>query len=373
MKNARKPVVLHIVTSLDFGGVETHMRIIHENSHAGNYDHRFCAIGHGVETANAIADSGGDVTLLQCPIKIPSRSALVRLYGLMRTLRPEVVHTHGSEANFHGLIAAKLAGVPVRVGEEIGIPNHSRRAQRIFRLVYSTAKCVVAISQAVKQTLVDLGEVHPTRLRVLLNPTRMLPERSAPAVSDIFEVGFVGRLEVVKNPLSLVRAVALLRCRGLALRARLVGDGSQRDLLETEISRLGLDGSVELLGFDQQPFDRLKETTLYVQPSLSEGFGIAMVEAMSAGIPVLASPVGGASEIITNGKTGWLLAGTDTEAIAVCIAELAALDRKVLISVGDAGRTSVMERFSPEIYMEQLERLYQSCASQGDQIGQPGR
>ena len=313
---ARSKVVLHIVHQLDFGGVESHMRIIAENEDLTPFEHCFCAISHGGAISGELAAAKKSVTILGVKSQTPSIIAIWKLISFIRSKRPDIIHTRGAESNFHGLIAGHICRVPVCIAEEIGFPSHSRKARIIFQQVYRLADCVIAISEAVKCKLIELGEVSSDRVVVLLNPTQMQAERNCHPSSDRFEIGFVGRLEKIKNPVALIQAAALLRNQEIPVYVRIVGKGSQRKFLEEEIIRLKLTDFVELTGFDPNPFERLKNVAVYVQPSISEGFGLALVEAMSVGIPVLATSVGGTPEIITDGENGWLLTDTDPEAIA---------------------------------------------------------
>jgi glycosyltransferase involved in cell wall biosynthesis len=351
-------VVLHVVQSLNFGGVESRLKIVGLNSAVSKYDHRFCAIRNGGVIAGELIAISCPVTVLQCRSKIPSIAAILGLIRLIRAERPTIIHCHGAEANFHGLIAGRICRVPVCLAEEIGFPTHSWKARKVFSQVYKLADLVVAISQAVKLKLIDLAEINSDKCQVLLNPVQMLPQRTGPSVSDRFEIGFVGRLEEVKNPLGLVRAAAILRDRGIAIGITIVGDGSQRGQLERELDQLQLYDIVTLAGFDTNPFQKLAGVNLYVQPSISEGFGLALVEAMSVGIPVLATAVGGTTEIITDEETGWLLLGTDPQSIADSITNCIALGSVALENVGQRGRGSVVERFTPAVYLRNLDKLY---------------
>jgi glycosyltransferase involved in cell wall biosynthesis len=177
---------------------------------------------------------------------------------------------------------------------------------------------------------------------------------------DQLRLGFVGRLEPLKNPMALVRAARILADAGMPVSVRIVGDGSQKAALAAEISALDLPERVELCGFCPDPFSLLRDCQIYVQPSLSEGFGLAIVEAMSAGLPVLATAVGGAPEIIEDGETGWLLANSDPGTIAQTIRRLRGIGLDRLETVGRRGREAVIDRFSPERYIDNLDRLYRS-------------
>lgn len=352
-------LALHIVNSLDFGGVESHMEVIGRNAQASRFRHSFCAISQGGAISARMIESGMPVVILNRRSRIPSLSAIFSLVRQIRETSPAIVHCHGAEANFHGLIAGRICRIPVCVAEEIGLPSHSAKARRIFRFIYRLADSVVAISDAVKREIVELGEVEVDKCQVLLNPTQMLEQRKTPMPSDHFRIGFVGRLAEVKNPLGLVRAVGILRDRGLRILLTVVGDGSQRVMLQEEVKKLGLSDRVIFTGFEPRPFERLTGVDLYVQPSISEGFGLALVEAMSMGIPALATAVGGTPEIIRNGENGWLLSGTSPKEIADGVETLAEMDRAKREAIGKRGRGSVIERFSPAAYFADCDRFYE--------------
>lgn len=354
----QKNIVLHVTASLNYGGVESHMKIIAKNPMLTIFDHKFAAISDGGSVSEYIKNNGCFVFLLRARAAIPSLIAIQRLIRLIRRERPVILHTHGAEANFHGLIAGRICGVPVSIAEEIGFPRHSRRARLIFKGIYRFAHRVVAISNAVKCKLVELDEAEPEKIRVLSNPVEMLSERNSCARSDRFQLGFVGRLEAVKNPIALIGATAILRDLGLPVNVTIVGDGSQRKHLEGEISRFKLHEAVTLQGFLPNPFDYLRNIDLYVQPSITEGFGLALVEAMSVGIPAVATSVGGAPEIISDGKNGWLLYDTGPEAIASAIKKCYEMGPNELFRTGQIARRSVVDRFAPSAYLKACDALY---------------
>lgn len=358
----RRNLVIHVVTSLDFGGVEKRMEILARSAGSSVRKHCFCAIGGGGAAERRISALKRPVNCLGQSTAIPSFGAINQLVRLFRRLRPEVVHTHGAEANFHGLIAAWLAGVPVRVAEEIGIPTHSVRARRVFRQVYCLAHRVIGISESVTRWLVDGKEVAASKAIRIYNPVE-LPEgiNTVPGqVPGRFRLGFVGRMEPVKNPLVLVEAVAKLRAEGIPAEAWLVGDGSQHGMLEARVAELDLGRHVLLLGYQDDPAQFVSQCDLYVQPSLSEGFGLALVEAMGCGVPVLATAVGGAPEIIEHERTGWLLEGSTLEQVVIDLRR-AWLARNRLASVGRSGREAVLARFEPSKYLQDIEALYSSA------------
>lgn len=359
--NVSRYTVVHVLTSLDFGGVEKRMEILADASRNGTMNHRFVAIQSGGSVANTLAGLGVQVDCLHKPASIPSLTAFIALYRYFKNVRPVVVHTHGAEANFHGLLAARLAGIPVRIGEEIGIPQQSIQARWVFTQIYRSAQRVIGISDAVTRWLVESGEVPMSKVVRIYNPVRLLTEIPIIKKSkNVFRIGFVGRLEPIKNPLALVDACAILLKKGIFVELCIVGDGSQRRKIESRILELDLSHCVRLVGYQQDPTPFVCECDVYVQPSISEGFGIALVEAMGCGLPVIATAVGGAPEIIVDGKNGWLLYEPTSDAVALAIQKAFECGQNVLLDIGKEARASVINRFVPSAYLSRLESLYQS-------------
>lgn len=354
---------MHVLRALDFGGVERQMELIAEARHNSEMEHRFVAIASGGRSAIRISDVGAKVKCLNVRADIPSFQAYLALSRLFRVERPTVVHAHGAEANFHALIAAYTSGVPVRIGEEIGIPTHSRTARTVFRFVYRTAHTVVGVSEAVRQWLIQSGEVPVWKARRIYNPVKLAEERELGAEQGPFRIGFLGRLEAVKNPLALVEATHRLVTSGEACELWIIGDGSQRELLANYIHMHALSDKIKLCGYAAEPAQLLASCDLYVQPSISEGFGLALVEAMGLGLPVIATAVGGAPEIIQHGHTGWLVSEATSTELYAAIRRAMHLPRSELRLVGSNARGAVLGRFDPSGYLSEIEAVYKEVAA----------
>ncbi len=357
-------LVIHLVTSLDFGGVEKHMEVIAGHLDRARMRHVFVALGSGGAVERRLMAMGADVRCLGKATKIPSLSAIVSLLALFLRMRPGVVHAHGAEANFHGLLAAWLARVPVRIAEEIGIPTHSAKGKFVFRQIYRVADRVVGISQSVTDWLVSSGEVPLAKAVRVYNPVE-LPSVGPSLVgrNNVFRIGFVGRLEPVKNPLALLKAFEILVSRGISAELWFVGDGSQRGQLQSIISQKGYENIVKLWGYQTDPVELVRQCDIYVQPSVSEGFGLALVEAMGCGVPVISTSVGGAPEIVAHGKTGWLLPEANAESIAGALEEAVHTGRDRLSEMGRSAQDAVGGRFDPRQYIEEVELIYSGTLS----------
>jgi glycosyltransferase involved in cell wall biosynthesis len=363
---AEKKSVIHVVTSLNFGGVERHLETIASELNHASMRHIFVAIGSGGVTYEKLRAMGVDVLCLGQKVRIPSMFALWALVALFRRESPTVVHTHGAEANFHGLLAAWITRVPVRIGEEIGIPGHSATAKRLFSLVYQTAHNVIGVSCLVVNWLIESGEVQASKAIHISNPVRLpsLKQREVRA-NSILRAVFVGRFESVKNPLGLLRGFSQFIAEHKAGELWFVGDGSQKAELIQKTNEMKLAHCVHFFGFQSNPENYIRQCHVYVQPSFSEGFGIGLIEAMACGVPVISARVGSAPEIVEHNKTGWLLSKVTPELIAASLAEAFRLGPRKLHDMGLCARASVEGRFDPIQYLTKIESLYKGLICEG--------
>lgn len=347
--------MLKLTTLLDFGGQEKQYLSFTENPELLKNEYVFAAIGFGGNAEIVLKERGYEVHILNRKFSIKNLSNIWAVYKLIKKVKPDVVHTAAAEANFHGIIAAKLAGVKTIIGEEIGIPNHSAIAQKVFGLVYRLADKIICVSQSVKNRLVKTGEISSRKGKVIYNPVSV-PKKYEIERSEKFNILYVGRLEKVKNVESLVRAFSQLKNGDIQL--TIVGDGRERQNLETLVTELKLSKKVIFEGFQSDPGKYLSAADLYVLPSYSEGFGIAAVEAMFLKVPVLATNVGGVPEFVTHGENGWLFDPNSIEDLVEKLENIFSLNVYEREAIGAKGFRDVSNRFTVDKYVENLENLY---------------
>ncbi|NGM63423.1 glycosyltransferase family 4 protein [Sphingobacterium sp. SGG-5] len=349
--------VLRLTTLLDFGGQERKYISFTADPNLLHHDYTFVALGYGGNAEAILKERGCKVIILDRNFSIRNLKNILILYKLFKKIKPDIVHTAAGEANFHGIIAAKLAGVNGIIGEEIGIPNHSKIARKVFSLVYRLADQVVCVSKAVKNYLIDTGEIKSDKGAVIYNPA------NAPSVTDTekktnaFEIVYVGRLEKVKNVEALLIALSEIKKR--AVRLTLVGDGRERENLKNVAVQLGIEEKVDFVGFSDNPHQYLGRADLFVLPSFSEGFGIAVVEAMLMKVPVLCSNVGGIPEFVEDGRTGWLFDPHEQNELTSLLTKLVDMDKAYLKQIGLNGFESVDNVFTMKKYVQNLENLYE--------------
>ena len=349
--------VLRLTTLLDFGGQERKYLSFTENAELLHNRYVFAAIGYGGNAEKLLIERGFEVHILNRQFAIKNLSNIWAVYCLIREVKPDVVHTAAGEANFHGIIAAKLAGVKTIIGEEIGIPSHSKPARKIFSCVYLLADKIICVSKAVKEYLVTIGEIPTDKGEVIYNPAHAPSVDNRYAHPEDFKIVYVGRLEKVKNVETLIRAFAKSKDSGVHL--IIVGDGRERANLESLSENLLIADRVEFVGFSKDPHQYLSTADLFVLPSFSEGFGIAVVEAMLMKVPVLCSNVGGIPEFVVDNENGWLFNPLDEEELVDKLNSIIGKDKNELREIGIKGFNNVNNVFTLKQYVDNLENLYE--------------
>lgn len=216
---------------------------------------------------------------------------------------------------------------------------------------------VVATSQAVAHAVMGAPpRAVPTH--IVYPGVAVPPQRETPSAHQPTTVLGTGcRLVPMKGVVYLIRAMALLSPDFPNLRLEIAGDGPLRASLEAEVESLRLRSHVNFLGWQPSLPPLLAGWDIYVQPSLMEPFGIATLEAMAAGLPVVATNAGGLPEFVREGCTGWLVPPEDPAALADRLRHLL-LDAPARRAMGEAGRVSAKENFSRKRMAATVAQIY---------------
>jgi len=219
---------------------------------------------------------------------------------------------------------------------------------------------VVAISRVIMELLVEAG-VEPGRIRLIhsgIDPERFVDCAAASAVAGReVVVGIVAALEERKGHRYLFDAAAALKRRGHRIKYLVAGEGPVRRQLEEQVKALNLADEVRFCGFVSDAPDLLSQIDIFILPSLYEGLGVAVLEAMAAGKPVIASRVGGLPELVADGETGLLVAPKNVEGLVEAIARLAD-DESLARAMGKKGAARTRASFSLEKMATQNEAYY---------------
>jgi glycosyltransferase involved in cell wall biosynthesis len=350
--------IIKVIGSLDFGGIEKVFEITARYFPGDKQDILFLCLGEGGAAEKAIRALGYRVIVWGAKTKVPQPRLILRLKALFRRERPDVVHTTGAEANFHGMVAAWLCRIPVRVAEEIGMPKHSAAARYIFKMVYAMSTKVIAVAGLVKDFLLESGEVPLSKIVVIYNPVDVKAfTQIRPGDPDsLFRVVTVCRLDPIKNLGLLIRGVGA--AGDMPMELWLVGDGPSRTSLEGLVRELGVGHKVTFWGYQSQPATFLERASAFILPSFSEGIPLSVAEAMLTGTPCAVTRVGGAPEFILDGENGWLLDPNDQEGFNNLLKRIAGMPIRERLEVGENGKRTAMEKFQPDQYLKRIWDIY---------------
>lgn len=349
--------IIRLSTFLDFGGVEK--RLTNVSAVKDDNEWIFCAINKGGQAEKEIRKNDKKVFCLNLPYKIPNLKTLFKIYKFFRKQQPDVVHTSGAEANFYGVLAAKLAGVSKIVAEEIGTPSQSALGKLIFQFIYKLSHHVIGNSLPVLRYLKEGNKVSDEKLSLIPNPILFKKLQKRKNHTSIFKMISVSRLEKVKNIKDVLHVVKRLKEEKIKIEYTIIGSGGEEISLKKEVVDLNLTNVVNFLGFISNPYPHLLESSLYILNSFTEGFSNSLVEAMYSGTPSLSSKSGSAEEIINHGKNGWLVEVANQDHLFSVMKEIIELKPAERLKIGLAGKKMVEENYSLVSHIEKLMSIYE--------------
>ena len=341
------------------------------------YRHEIICLTESSEFENRIEAANVTVyELKKAPGKNPGM--YVRFWRLLRRISPDIVHTRNLGTLDLAPVAV-LAGVPIRIhsehGWEYGDPRGRSRKYRIMRRIVDPAVSrYIAVSDDIHTWLCSKIGIAAARVQHICNgvDTERFHPRGAGLIPDDQNeddrricVGTVGRLDPIKGHGTLLESLARIFTVRHDLRDRIrlviVGDGPVREDLETKCKTLGLVGSVELAGRSDDIPRALRDFDLFVLSSLNEGISNTILEAMASGLPVVATRVGGNTELVEDGVCGLLVPPQNADALAAAI--LTYLDDADLRDAhGRAARQRAEDRFSLPRMVRNYDQLYSGLA-----------
>lgn len=272
-----------------------------------------------------------------------------RFAAAVRDIAPRIVHFHaGGRAQ---RLAARAAGRPRIIAHYHSIFEEAGRASPRTGAV---ADVVLANSRA---TAATIPRANPVVIHQGIATGPIIRRRSVNT-----RIGVAARLAPVKGISTLIEAMSLLTRDHPALTSttflEIAGTGPEEPTLRAKISDLGLAKQVRLHGWRENVRHLMQRWDIYVQPSIAEGFGISVLEAMAVGLPVIASRTGGLPELVDEGRTGVLVEPGDAQALADAIASLVS-DEETRRRLGAAGRERVAREFTIEGEVSSIAAVYE--------------
>lgn len=364
----------YFVDSMEIGGSELNAIRTLEQLDRSRFDLTVFHLGSRGPLLERYADLG--VPMVRVSLKnFKHPSALGAGWRLVRELRRrrvQILHSHDIYSNIFSVPWARLAGTPVVIASKRwqgAVPSRTHVIAN--RIACRLATRVLANSEAVARSLVEEDRISPSRIQVIPNfvGPEAFQEYPAERRNDLFAslgippgalvLGVVGRLSPVKDHATLLKAVTPLCAAHAELHLLLIGDGPERAALGAQAAAGGIAEKVHFAGTLPNHPNPHGLLDISVLPSRTEGFPNAVIEAMAAGRPVVATAVGGTPEAVEPGRTGLLVPSGDEHSMARALQQL--LDSpEQRRAFGESGRERARASYLVDAVLERLSDWYAS-------------
>lgn len=357
-----KPRLLYIITLAEHGGAQAHVRDLLR--HFSDRYELALATSHQGFLTEAAEQLGIPVKIVRNLVQplSPAKDLKVvgELVGLIREYRPHLVHLHSSKAGMVGRLAARIAGIPsVFTAHGWAFTEGASRLRRMLAiatewLAARVGNRIIAVSDYDFNLAIRCHVTAPPQMLRIHNGVPDVPERAKPQAGPARLV-MVARFAPPKDQALVIRAVAGIKAD---YRLRFVGEGPQMEEARELARQLGILDRVEFLGARNDVPALLAESQVFVLASNYEGFPVSTLEGMRAGLPVVASDVGGAKEALVEGESGFLFPKGDQEALRQKLMPLIE-DPALRGRMGRAARLRYEQQFSLQGMLGKVEDVYE--------------
>ena len=380
--------VLFIITQAEIGGAQKHViDLASELSKTGEFE---CAVASepNENFAKILKENGVEFS----PIKRLRRSinplsdlfAFVEIYNLIKSQKPDIVHLHSSKAGVLGVLAGRMAGVKKIVFTAHGwvfneqLPWFKKRLYiLISRFTALFQDSIICVSEYDKTAALKYKIAPEKKLFVIPNGINveklkfLEKEQAKKQIQEIgnwkleignFIVGSIANLYKNKAIDVLIEAAREIKNKKENIKNEflflVIGEGKERENLELRIKNYELSDHFFLIGAVPEAWKYLKAFDIFVLPSLKEGFPYAILEAMAAGLPIVASKVGGIPEMIAGGENGLLIKPGDAKELAAAILRLSQ-DEEMAKKLGEEAERTVKEKFGLHKMIKKTMEVYE--------------
>jgi glycosyltransferase involved in cell wall biosynthesis len=373
MKDTDKKIkILHILGSANFGGTELMTsRLITKMS--SEFHNSVCFLSEKGPIGEELESQGINVYYL--PLKgLSFVIQLFRLYKLLFDNRFHIIHLYGLKANLVGRIIGKLAGIKVIIGGLRSLYPFVRAPKKLAflldRLTFNLSQGYVSNSKMAIEFLVANG-YNRKKFWLIYNGIN-IEEFNSSLKKDIIKQNYklplnkpiitcIANLHQVKGHNNLIKALYIVKKMDKSFVALFIGEGELKTDLCNSVKKLNLDDDILFLGrrSPKEIVDLLAVTDIFVLSSLREGLPTSIIEAMAAGCPVVATRVGGVTELVVDGVTGFLVNSSDTDEIASKLI-LLLNNPELRAKMGTEGRLRATNKFSLPRMVSEYESLYKN-------------
>jgi glycosyltransferase involved in cell wall biosynthesis len=354
--------IAHIVDSMEIGGAETLVSQMCSLQREQGHEPRVYAIAALGPLGERMRADGFAV---QANMGQHLPDAARSFFRIFKESRPDVVHLHNPTPTVYASIAARMAGVPAIVSTRHSLVGPPRRLIVELKYAFAATCCdwVVGICDATANNIKSIHSVAPRKIVRIYNgavPVERVAKEKWPR-KEGFTLVYVGRLEPVKNHALLLSAFRAALRPMPGLRLWMVGDGSERNALESLATELSINAQITFWGrqLDVAPF--FSAADAFIMSSKSEGLPMSLLQAFSLGLPAIVTDVGGMAEVVRLAQAGFTVPVSDPAGMAAAILQLAADDaewQRFSTNARDAFRS----RFTLQTMVDAYMNLYRNTA-----------
>lgn len=361
--------ILHTLCRIRSGGVEQRRILLARGLPSNQYEHVLICQEADGPIPDALRNEGWVIHEIGVAQGILSPSWHSRAYKIARKFQPDIVHgaVYEGEALAFG-IGLRMPRLRVIMEETSDPINRRRTGDTLMRVMCLRANACIGVSPAVTDYLHETLRIPRRKIRLINNAVAQHSEPNQDRLNELriqlqlketdLVIGSVGRIEDSHKRFSdIIRALPAIRAVQPTVKLLIVGDGADRTTLERLTEELALDDAVIFAGYQEAPRDFYHLMDVFVLASAHEAFGLVLVEAMLAGVPIVATKVGGVPFVLGHGDAGILIPPLQPAAIVGAVLSILE-DRKAAQSYQSAGLARARYTFSAGRYVNEIGKLY---------------
>ncbi len=369
--------VVMLIIGLEIGGAETEMVQAAEKLVERGWKVRVVSMLPLTGLAQRLGEGGIEVSDLGMRRGRPSLRAFLALRRMLLRWRPDVLHSHMFHANILARLVRKTVKIPLQISTAQNISEGGRAREWLYRWTDRWTDLTTQVSAAGADRYLARRLVTPGKIEVVCNsvdPERFAPDRQARepmrrelGLDDRFIWLAVGHLEAQKDYPNMLRAFAELGAADSTTgksdsHLLIAGRGSRLDELQRLTADLGIARQVSFLGMRRDIPRLLNAADCFLMSSAWEGTPLAMLEATAAGLPVVATDVGGNGEVVVDGEGGWIVPAADSSALARAMGRMIALSAGERRRTGERARRRTVEHYSLRGTVDRWVEIYSRLA-----------
>jgi len=360
--------VMFLITGLAYGGAETQLVNLATSLKKRGWEVRVVSMLSPQTFTEELKEAGIPLSTLNMRRGVADPRAVFRLVKILREWRPDIVHSHMIHANLLARVTRLFYKIPVLISTAHSIDEGGRWREIAYRLTDSLADLTTNVSQAAVERYIRVGAAPKDKIIFVPNgidTSRFKPDRDTGwrlrnelGIDNYFVWLAVGRFEAAKDYPNMLQAFKMVVDKKQDTLLLLAGQGSLLEETRKLANELDLEDKVRFLGVRRDVPDLMNAADAYVMSSAWEGMPMVLLEAEACGLPVVATDVGGNSEVILNNKSGYIVPPGDSEALAAAMMKMMALPEAERRAMGRAGRAHIEANYSLERVVDQWEGLY---------------